>query len=369
VPDRPAELDAAIRAAAPFAIDATLQCAGGELLALLGPSGSGKSTVLRQLAGLARPRSGHVRCGGQAWFDSAAGIDLPPGERRVGFVPQDYGLFPHLSAQDNIAAALTALPSGPRAVRAREWLARVNLAGLADRRPAELSGGQQQRVALARALAREPALLLLDEPFSAVDGATREVLYGELAVLKRELGMPIVLVTHDVEEALLLADRLTLLIDGRTQQGGHPRDVLARPHSEAAARLMGIRNCYDGVVVRHDEPEAVTWIRAGELLLAVPLTPARTPGERVRWIAPPAAIRLPPVARAQRAACRNKVPLVIERVLPLGEQARLLGHLQGLAEPLYLQVPLRLAEGLGLACGVTIEVDLREDRLHLLKEG
>ena len=202
---------------APIPLDAGLEVAAGELLALVGPSGSGKTTVLRCIAGLHRPAAGHVRCGDAAWFDAAAGIDLPPQARSVGLVFQNYALFPHLSALENVATALGHLPREARGARASALLDRVHLAGLEARRPAELSGGQQQRVAVARALAREPKVLLLDEPFSAVDQVTRRKLQRELAELRRGLAIPMILVTHDLEEAAMLADRLALLHHGCLQ--------------------------------------------------------------------------------------------------------------------------------------------------------
>ncbi|MCO6411613.1 MAG: ABC transporter ATP-binding protein, partial [Thiogranum sp.] len=275
-----------VRQRAPIPLDAGLDCHGGELLALVGPSGSGKSTLLRIIAGLARPAEGRISCGTSIWCDSARGVHLSPQQRRVGFVPQHYGLFPHMTALANVMAGLAHLSSPQREHQARGWLAKVHLDGLEQRRPAEMSGGQQQRVALARALARDPAILLLDEPFSAVDRATRETLYLELAELKRQLAIPAILVTHDLTEALLLADRLTLLSRGRTVQSGAPREVLAHPVNETAARLVGVRNLFDGEILRHDAETKLTWFRAGATTLACALAPQWPAGARVRWMAP-----------------------------------------------------------------------------------
>ena len=219
---------------------------------LVGPSGSGKSTILRCIAGLHKARSGRVICGGAVWQDTAAGIPaLPPQRRSVGLVFQQYALFPHLTAADNVAKALGHLPRRRRAERARELLELVHLDGLGGRRPAELSGGQQQRVAVARALARDPAVLLLDEPFSAVDQVTRRKLHRELAQLRARVRMPIVLVTHDLEEAVALADRMIVLHNGRTLQSGTPSEVLYRPRNSEVARLVDQRNLFDGEIVEH----------------------------------------------------------------------------------------------------------------------
>ena len=224
-------LEARLEQVAPIPLAADIGCDGGELLALVGPSGSGKSTILRCLAGLHRPAGGYVRCGGQTWFDAAGAVDIPPQQRRVGFVFQHYALFPHMSALANVMVALGHLPLIEREAKAREWLARVNLDGLFARRPGELSGGQQQRVAIARALAREPQVLLLDEPFSAVDQVTRRRLLRQLIQLRRTLDIPIILVTHDLEEASLLADRMTVLQHGRTLQTASPAQMqIGRAH-------------------------------------------------------------------------------------------------------------------------------------------
>ena len=356
----------AVRQQTPILIDAELSCPGGALLALVGASGSGKSTLLRMIAGLARPASGHIACGSVRWFDHAQGVHLSAQARRVGFVPQHFGLFPHMSALGNVAAGLSHLPHGARAPRAQAWLAKVHLAGLEARRPAELSGGQQQRVALARALAREPAILLLDEPFSAVDRATRETLYLELAELKRELALPIVMVTHDLGEALLLADRLTLLVHGCTLQSGVPREVVARPLNEAAARQVGVRNLYDGDIVRHDEASGLTWLRAGALQLACPLASRWPPGSRVRWMVPNSGVRLRAIAHADLPASPNRVRLLVRSVLRLGDEARITAGLPGLAEPLHLQVPAKLVDELRLLPGSATEAVLREHSLHIL---
>ena len=195
----------------PIPLDASFACESGELLALTGPSGSGKSTLLRCIAGLERGARGRIACGDAVWLDSERGLNLVPQQRSVGIVFQQYALFPHLTALRNVEAALGHRPRATRASRARELLASVHLSGLEDRRPSQLSGGQQQRVAMARALARDPQVLLLDEPFAAVDRVTRQKLYRELAELRRTLAMPIVLVTHDLDEAAMLADRIGVM--------------------------------------------------------------------------------------------------------------------------------------------------------------
>ncbi|MDO8250054.1 MAG: ATP-binding cassette domain-containing protein, partial [Rhodoferax sp.] len=205
----------------PMPLSASFRCAPGHMLALVGPSGAGKTSMLRILAGLMRPAAGRVHVGEQLWCDTAQGVFVPPQKRHVGLVFQNYALMPHLHALDNVALALLHLPPAQRRARARHWLDHVHLsADQQARRPAQLSGGQQQRVAVARALAREPALLLLDEPFSAVDQMSRHSLYALLAELRRTLNIPIVLVTHDLNEARLLCDQLVVMDAGQVLQQG-----------------------------------------------------------------------------------------------------------------------------------------------------
>jgi molybdate transport system ATP-binding protein len=226
--------------AGPIPLAVTLTCAAGEMLALVGPSGSGKTTALRAIAGLYRPATGLVRCGGETWLDTAAGIAVPPHLRRVGLVFQHYALFPHMTALANVVAAMGHRAADERQEEARRLLDLVHLDGLGHRYPAELSGGQQQRVALARALAREPRVLLLDEPFSAVDRRVRRELHGELAAIRAAIRVPIVLVTHDLNEAAGLADRLAVIDLGEILQVGPPRDVIANPASARVAEALDL---------------------------------------------------------------------------------------------------------------------------------
>lgn len=230
-------LEVMAKARTPIPLDIAFRVEPGELLALIGPSGSGKTTLLRTIAGLWWPEVARVAVNGTAWLDTAAGVRLPPHRRRVGIVFQTYALFPHMTAAQNVMAAMDRSIAAPQAEAAR-LLDLVNLPGLAGRKPAQLSGGQQQRVAVARALARRPLALLLDEPFSAVDRATRERLYGEIIALRAHLNMPVVLVTHDMNEAQMLADRMVVIEHGQMVSDGTTAAVMAEP---AALRAMGVR--------------------------------------------------------------------------------------------------------------------------------
>lgn len=237
-----------------FSLDLSLDAADGDTIGLLGPNGSGKSTTLRCLAGLDAPQTGRIDIAGVTVVDTARGIDLPPEQRSVGFVFQDYLLFPHMSVLDNVAFGLRARGEARRSAerRAREWLDRLEIGDLASRKPGRLSGGQAQRVALARALVIEPDLLLLDEPLAALDAGTRASVRSLLRRHLADFHGAVVMVTHDPMDAMVLADRVVVLEDGHAVQAGTPGDVARRPESAYVAQLVGVNmlrgHAHDGVV-------------------------------------------------------------------------------------------------------------------------
>jgi molybdate transport system ATP-binding protein len=213
-----------------FELDVDLTI-GAETVALVGPSGAGKTTVLRAIAGLRTPDRGRIALGDRAWFDSGARIDLAPEQRSVGLVFQEYALFPHLSVRANVAFG--------GAARVDDLLERFHIAQLADARPLTLSGGERQRVALARALSRDPHVLLLDEPLSALDAHTRAIVRDELQDLLGELALPTLLVTHDFGDAAALADRIGVVIGGRLRQLGTARELIDHPADVFVVSLTG----------------------------------------------------------------------------------------------------------------------------------
>jgi sulfate transport system ATP-binding protein len=229
--------------------DVSVEVPGGSLVALLGPSGSGKSTLLRVIAGLERPDTGTVL------LDGADVTAVPTQRRGVGFVFQHYAAFKHMSVRDNVAFGLKLRRAPKREVRARvdELLDLVQLGGMADRYPAQLSGGQRQRMVLARALAVRPKVLLLDEPFGALDARVRAELRAWLRRLHDEMHVTSVFVTHDQEEAMELADRIVLMNHGRVEQVGGPRDLYERPANDFVMRFVGPVTSFGGSLLRpHD---------------------------------------------------------------------------------------------------------------------
>jgi len=220
---------------------------------LFGPSGCGKTTVLRCLAGLERPEQGRIELGGEVWFDADRAVSVPPQRRGIGYLSQDYALFPHLTVGQNIGYGLSKLPPDRRRDLVGNLLGRFQLAGLQDRMPRQLSGGEQQRVALARAIARKPRLLLLDEPLSALDGPTRHELRRELRQLLAVAAVPTVLVTHDAVEAMTLADYVVVMDRGEVRQGGSVAEVFCHPADLTVARIVGVETVLRGRVVQVED--------------------------------------------------------------------------------------------------------------------
>lgn len=351
----------------PVYLDVELQCAPGELLALIGPSGSGKTTLLRLIAGLSRHARGRVRCNGALWLDSDRGYFVTPQRRHVGFVFQEYALFPHLSAMHNITSALGHLPRARRQARALELLELVHLDGLGERRPHQLSGGQRQRVAVARALAGEPSLLLLDEPFSAVDQATRRRLQRELALLRRRIDVPTVLVTHDLGEATALADRICVMHGGITLQSGTPEELLHRPQSEPVARLVGLQNIYRGSVVEHRRNPALSVLRWRDYLLEVAPIARFPQGAQVSWVIHPSHVYLHRRGRPSRGERENPVCGVVGELVHMGENSLVEMHVDGDAQtPLNFSVSRHAAERNELRTGADLKVSLLARGIHLI---
>jgi molybdate transport system ATP-binding protein len=324
-------------------LDVTVEA--GECLALAGPSGAGKTSALRIAAGLLRPNAGVVQAGEETWLDTERGIDVPAEERRCGYVFQEYALFPHLSAWQNVAYGLAGRPRGERRHRALELLERFGLADKADRRPRRLSGGERQRVAVARALAREPGVLLLDEPLSALDARTRAGAARELALVLRETAAPTLLVTHDFTEAAQLGDRVGVIDAGRVVQEGTPTELAASPRSAFVADFTGAvvltgtaRGGADGLThVELDGGGSVTSTDVGSGHVAVSIYP---------W-----EISIEPPREEAHGSARNHVRAEIVSITTLGNRVRL-----GLAgpQPLAAEITRVSADQLHLRPGATV---------------
>ncbi|MCS6890778.1 MAG: putative 2-aminoethylphosphonate ABC transporter ATP-binding protein [Rhodovarius sp.] len=331
----------------------SLEVREGELVAFLGPSGCGKTTLLRAIAGLDPPTEGRII---QAGRDITL---LPPGQRDVGIVFQSYALFPNLDVRRNIAYGLRG-PAWPREkVKARvaELLAMVGLEEHAGKYPAQLSGGQQQRVALARALANRPALLLLDEPRSALDAIVRSRLRTEIRALQKSLGVTTILVTHDQEEALSISDRIVVMNAGRIEQIGTPEEVYRRPASAFVAGFVGRAGSFTA------EVEAPRRLRAGPVRIEAEAAASLTPGQAARAFIRPEDVRLGPDAAGHPGAFEA----VVTGVEFLGALCRV--HLLAEGVRLEAEIPSAQLRHLGLDRTARILVAIPADRVMTYPEG
>jgi molybdate transport system ATP-binding protein len=323
-------------------LDVDLAVEQGKCLALAGPSGAGKTSVLRVAAGLLRPERGRVDANGETWLDTERDIDVPPERRRCGYVFQHYALFPHLSAWQNVAYPLRGLDKSQRRARAVALLERFGLAELADARPATLSGGERQRVAVARALARNPEVLLLDEPLSALDARTRAAAARELGGVLRDSEAPTLLVTHDFNEAAQLGDRVGIIDRGRVVQLGTPSELAAAPASAFVADFTGAvvltgvaRRAPGGVTrVELDGGGTVTSTDVADGVVAVSVYP---------W-----EITIEPADSDPHGSAENRLTAEVLSITTVGNRVRL-----GLAapQPLVAEITAASTERLGLEAG------------------
>jgi molybdate transport system ATP-binding protein len=277
----PLRLEIIVRRSDSFSLEVALE-AGAGFTMILGPSGSGKTTLLDCIAGLMRPDAGRIAIGERSLFDARSNIDVPVAARRVGYLFQNIALFPHLTVERNIHYGIARLSPSERERRTHAMLESLRIAELRDRKPNQISGGERQRVALARALVTEPAVLMLDEPLTALDASTKSRLVEDLRQWNLSHRIPILYVTHSTEEALALGERVIVLENGRVIAEGMPHQVLRSPRRETIAQIVGFENVFDARVIAVTESQGTMTCQVGEHLeLDVPLTNA-TVGSAVR---------------------------------------------------------------------------------------
>lgn len=345
----------------PSPLQISLECAPGELHALVGPSGSGKTTVLRSIAGLNKSASGKIECNGEVWLevDSTGSkvSELTPAERSCGFLFQQYALFPHLSALGNVLIPFenSRLNKTERKTIGMELLDRMGIASLSERMPHQLSGGQQQRVALARALARQPKVLLLDEPFSAIDSPTRKSLYKTLAELRADLNIPILLVTHDLREADLLADRITVIDQGISLQTAAPQTLFQKPRNSRVAELVGISNMFHGVF----DTGKLTWDGCREVFCVI--DKGKIPAKScVAWVIPQSGLSVHNIPSSA------SIPVVVEKMSSLGQIAVIQFRIQDSENTIEWEASSAEVKRLSMGLGSQMHLDLDGNQIHIM---
>ena len=345
----------------PNPLQITLECAAGQLHALVGPSGSGKTSTLRVIAGLSQAKIGKIECSGETWFEAneLSGViqNLDPTQRSCGFLFQQYALFPHLSALENVLIPLqnSTYSTHERKVIALEWLGHMGIPELAQRLPHQLSGGQQQRVALARALARKPKILLLDEPFSAVDAPTRQSLYKTLADLRKDLNIPILLVTHDLREADLLADRITVIDNGISLQTAPPQVIFQKPRNSRVAELVGISNMFHGKFNSGN----LTWDGCEKRFTVIDKGKI-PPNAQVAWVIPQDGLRI------HNLPTPTSIPATAAEISSLGQITVLQLQIQNSDHKIEWVASSSEIKRMNIGVGSHIHLDLDPNQIHIM---
>jgi molybdate transport system ATP-binding protein len=338
-----------------------LDLEGAPVTVLFGPSGAGKTTLLRCIAGLDRPDAGAIRFAGQAWFDAAGRVFVPPQRRNVGLLFQDHALFPHLSVAENVAYGLGRAGRAEREARVLAVAALLGIQDLLGRRPRQLSGGQRQRVALARALAPRPQLLLLDEPLSALDAPSRAALQAELRATLKASGVPSVVVTHDRVEALALGDRMAVLAEGSIRQVGSVHQVFSAPADLVVARAVGAETVLPARLL--ERADGLVTLEVGRSRL-VAVDPGRIEGQVYACVRAEDVLIEP--AQGSASSARNHLA---GRVTSLAHEGALVRVALDCGFPLVALVTRQAAEQLALAPGAAVAAQIKATALRLVPRG
>ncbi|HIE31241.1 MAG TPA: ABC transporter ATP-binding protein [Methanosarcinales archaeon] len=341
-----------------FSLRIDLHVKKGEYFVILGPTASGKTLLLELIAGF------YYLGGGSISIDGRDVTELPPEQRDIGFVYQDYSLFPHLNVEENIefSLKLKKIPTGKRRQRVEEIMGLLGISQLADRYSITLSGGEQQRVALARAIASEPRILLLDEPLSALDNRTQNLLRDELKRIHHEAGLTTIHVTHDQTEAMMLADRIGVMMDGSIVQIGTPEEVFGKPITGEVASFVGVENIIDGRVVSNTNGLATIDAGGGCLIDAIS---SYTEGDTVRICLRPEDVTITTENDSVRkSSARNSFSGVINQVTLLGAMVRIGIDCEF---PLMVLITKRSASELGLDVGSDVVASFKATAVHLIK--
>lgn len=337
-----------------------------ELLVLFGPSGAGKTMILKMISGIVAPGEGRVVSGGEVLFDSSSGVNVPVRKRKVGYLFQDYALFPHMTVEENIAYGIEG-PKASAGKKVSELMGLMRLAGLEKRFPHELSGGQKQRTALARTLAAEPRVLLLDEPFSALDYQVREKLRADLLNIHRVYPITTVLVTHDLEEAFMLGKKIAVINNGSIEQSGTREDVFYRPRTRNVARFMGVRNIFAGTVSGLEDANIlIDTPDIGVIKAPRPQGVQFSPGQEVSFCIRPEEILVIRPDRVLGKVQDNILECFITGAIGKGSTHILYLETGQGRTPLKVELPNFVVRKLELAVGRQVKVSLKKENIWVI---
>lgn len=346
-----------------FHLDLSLQV-NNELMVLFGPSGSGKSLTLQCVSGLMTPDSGFMRLNGRSYFDSEKAVCLQLNKRQIGYVFQDYALFPHMSVYDNVSYGISREPEQSIREKVEQLLSLLRLEGFEKRYPSELSGGQRQRVAIARALIVNPALFLLDEPFAALDQPVRSKLRIDMKRIMGRFSTPTIMVTHDLEEAFILGDRIAVMNEGRIEQVGTREEVFYRPKSKKVAKFLGIKNIFKGKVSSVEEDNAL--IDSTGFHVTAPRSRPLTSGEEVEFCIRPEDVMILREDRAVRGGLsENILSGHIIEIIEQGPSFLLLFHAAN-GPTIHIIVPSHAFKRLGLYEGKGTRISLKKESIWII---
>ncbi|MDR3437284.1 molybdenum ABC transporter ATP-binding protein [Telmatospirillum sp.] len=332
-----------------FSLDVAFQSDGAKITALFGPSGSGKTSIINMVAGLVHPDQGRVSVDGRVLFDSRTGINLPPARRRIGYVFQEGRLFPHFSVRGNLTFGMALTPAEERFVRFDEVVEVLGIGALLDRRPAKLSGGEKQRVAIGRALLASPRLLLMDEPLASLDGARKAELLPFIALLPSRFHVPILYVSHSVDEVLRLADQLVLMEQGRSVDFGSVEDVMSRPAFSTQSGGRDVTTVVVAQILRHDQENGTSHLAFPGGVIRVPLLSAPIGRHlRVRIDAGDVMLAL------QRPTGLSVQNIFAARVAGLRSENGLVDVTLDLGCPLHSEISMQACADLGLTVGMPL---------------
>ncbi|MDI9395132.1 MAG: ABC transporter ATP-binding protein [Euryarchaeota archaeon] len=334
-----------------------------ELVVLFGPSGSGKTTLFKCISGITEPDDGKITVESKVYYDKDKKINLPIQKRNLGYVFQNYTLFPHMNVRKNIECGLKGWNKEDKEERVMEMLNLLHIEELETRYPSQLSGGQKQRVALARALAPKPEILLLDEPFSALDIKIRIDLTEKIKKLQNKIGIPLLFITHNLEEAFLLADKLLVLHGGKSQQFGTPEEIFYHPKNRHVAELIGLTNIFDEArVERYDEESKSTVLKSGDMRIKIK-SPNFKAGDKISWGIHPENITFLSLDSGSEDQEDNTYSALVNSIINKGAKKRIALKLIKHNKILTAELPAQFVDSLKLHAGALCLVKLEMSKV------